>query len=595
MLQALFPWLVALFSLSLAYPWVRWLLAATHPPQSPPRREPVLILLLTVGLSLGALTWALLMLSALSKSLAAFWPVTVLMLIFHAGGWIVWRRYRQAHPEVSPHRGRHLRWPGWITAMTIALIGLLIVLVLFNAAYWPVFEDDAATLYGPIGLDFVRTGDISGHNEYDAYPVLDPLVFAYLHLAHGAPHEYASRFVMAVLALGSVGAVYVLGRDVNQQDEERNRRVGLAAAFLLVTIPIVPHWAASAYTDLPAGTYYLLAMIFAWRLFQHPHPLLALLTGLLAGLAAFTKNGALLIVGSLAGWVVYTHWVNWQQPQAGQHPIRLSHAGLAAGGFLLVAGPWYGHNVLEFGYLVPPTGWTDQANHTLRWLVGPSLTTTHFMLGGVLGQAGMLAMLAALWRSRWGFSPQAVLLLGFGVPFWLVWWWYFSYDLRFLLLVWGVFAVMGGLLIMQVYDRLPARSMRGILVLMPVILVVLALPAMRWSVDHKPDIFRDPFMDDYERHRIQIGPRYEVMAWLWENVPAGSAVLGGDYQFAYTLARHDLRFILTPPWAVAELIPQADYWVWQPGFELSDVPDGYTVESVQEMHGLVVYRIVKPE
>jgi hypothetical protein len=105
MLQALFPWLVALFSLSLAYPWVRWLLAATHPPQSPPRREPVLILLLTVGLSLGALTWALLMLSALSKSLAAFWPVTVLMLIFHAGGWIVWRRYRQAHPEVGAPPG----------------------------------------------------------------------------------------------------------------------------------------------------------------------------------------------------------------------------------------------------------------------------------------------------------------------------------------------------------------------------------------------------------------------------------------------------------------------------------------------------------
>jgi hypothetical protein len=83
------------------------------------------------------------------------------------------------------------------------------------------------------------------------------------------------------------------------------------------------------------------------------------------------------------------------------------------------------------------------------------------MIGGLLGFAGLAALVWRLWRTRWRFDPAAALLVGFGVPFWLVWWWGFSYDLRFLLLIWPLFAVMGGLLVDRVLAWLagaPGRS-----------------------------------------------------------------------------------------------------------------------------------------
>ena len=112
-------------------------------------------------------------------------------------------------------------------------------------------------------------------------------------LASGAPHEYAGRFVVAVLGLAMVGAACALGRELF------GWRAGLAAAYLVAATPILLHWASAAYTDLPAGTYYTLALLFAWRMASRSGDREALLAGLLGGLAALTKNSALLIAPTM--------------------------------------------------------------------------------------------------------------------------------------------------------------------------------------------------------------------------------------------------------------------------------------------------------
>ena len=171
-----------------------------------------------------------------------------------------------------------------------------------------------------MSLRYVASGQFSGAGLYDAYPPLVPLLMAFPHLAGGAPNEYTARFMVAALALAAIGAAYLLGRDLF------GRQVGLAAAVLAASVPILPHWAASGYTDLPAGTYYTLAALFAWRTFRRPHPAHALLAGLLAGLALLTKNGGLLLIGLLPAWIVYTHWAaRWQADPAGHRDRPARH------------------------------------------------------------------------------------------------------------------------------------------------------------------------------------------------------------------------------------------------------------------------------
>lgn len=583
----LLPWLATAFCLIWAYPWARWLLDRVPAPPGG-RRDPVLALLLTVALSVGGLAWLLLMLSAISPGLATFWPVTGLAAGLST--WGVIARRRAGNPARSdeavsassaprqspgpPPAGPPDSW--WRQPLPLTAAGVLaalIALTLFNAAYWPFFEDDTMALYGPMAYLFTQTGRFSGLDLYDAYPVLTPLAMAYPALAVGAIHEAAARFLVAVLALGTIGMAYRLGRDLF------DRRAGLAAACLVATVPIVPHWAASAYTDLPAGFFYGLSVIFAWRLYQTPHPAYALLTGLLAGLAAFTKNGALLLAGSLAGWIAYSYWRRWRASSthtpAGLPPIGRRAIGLIAGGWLLTAGPWYLHTLIQYGCLVPPTGWIDQATHTLAVLFGPALSPSHFLLSGPLGFLGVAAMLVWLWRSRWAFAPRPVLLIGFSVPFWLVWWWYFSYDLRFLLMIWPLFAVMGSWLITGVWDWLAAvrpalatrrRLVQGVLALA---LVIAALPAAAKSVDHKPELLADPFMDEVTRHRVQQGGLYDVALWLRANAPPDAPVINGDFRLAYYLLQSHPNATFSAA-ADEATIRQYVYWVTMPRQPLPD-------------------------
>ena len=167
------------------------------------------------------------------------------------------------------------------------------------------------------------------------------------------------------------------------------------------------------------------------------------------------------------------------------------------------------------------------------------------MLGGVLGFAGLIALSWRLWRTRPAFDPRPALLIGFGVPFWLVWWWLFSYDLRFLLLAWPLFAVMGGAFSMHVLDvlaaRIPPQRQRIAAWALAALLVIGALPALRNTVDHKPELLRDPFMDDAARHTIQLGGRWDVIGWVRANVPVDAPILVEDYRFVYYLMQDHAR------------------------------------------------------
>lgn len=601
----LLSWLAALFSLTWAYPWARALL--TLPGNEHRDRPLILTLLLTPALSVGALAWLLLMLSALSGGPVPFWAITGLCLLVSAVGGILLLRRKDQPPRRQERQESvdFARRPPLAAALVAATLAAL---TLFNAAAWPFFEDDAIQLYAPMAFHFAQTGQFWGAGAYDAYPPLIPLAFAYPHLATGAPNEYAARFVGAILALGVIGGAYALAKDLF------GRETGRAAAVLVATAPMLLHWAASGYTDLPAGMYYTLAVLFAWRLFAAPHPVYAILAGGMAGLAAFTKNGALLIVPSLAGWVVYSWWAGkkdfhheerkgrraflWNSLRAWRpvrfedlavegQAIRLKNVALMAAAFLSVAGPWYAHTLRTFGVLVPATGWIDRANRDLLTLLEPALTVSHLSVGGLLGMIGLAGMLWRLWRTRPHFEPRAALLVGFALPFLLVWWWFFSYDLRFLLLVWALFGVMGAWALAEAFRRLPSGWRKSALRLLPLALIVLAIPAAWMAVDHKTELLRDPLMSGEDRHRVQLGPRYDTIVWLREHAPPGSRVVVTDYFLFYPAMQAGFTVEYWP--TVGEELWYFAYWVLAPGVDLSESdPD---LRLVYEVGGYRVYTV----
>ncbi len=578
-------WLAALFSLSFAYPWARtvsWRM-------SRPRRDPALTLSFTVALSLGVLAALMLWLAAWLRAPLRFAWVTALALGVHGLGWGVWWRWGRANASApTPSPPPSIWWRQTPVMVALALTMLVGALVLFNAAYWPFRDSDTLAIYGPISLRFVQTGTFyhGGMYDpyYDSYPVLVPLVFSYLHMAAGAPNPFAARFVVAALSLVTVGGAYVLGRALF------GRVVGVAAAFLTVTTPVLTHWAAAGYTDLPAGAYYILTVLAAWKLYTSPHPLYAVLTGAMAGLAAFSKNGALLLVGSLVGWVLYSHWAaRW--PHAEGRPIRARHVALMVAAYAPTAGLWYGHVWAEYGWLVAPTGWIDQAQRTLRALLEPLWNWRAYMAAGVFSVPAVLALLGWLWRTRPRLAARPALLLGFALPFWGVWWGFFSYDPRFLMMIWALLAVMSAWLLVALWRRLPQRAQRLAWRALPLVLIVLALPAARQAVEYKSEILRHPWMSEVARYRLYVSPGYDAVLWLRENAPRAS-VMTTDGRLAYYLNITHPRVAVSGP-SDANLC--YDYWLARPGVSVAQWEARGTLQPTFTRAGYTVYRVLHPD
>ena len=104
---------------------------------------------------------------------------------------------------------------------------------------------------------------------------------------------------------------------------------------------------------------------------------------------------------------------------------------------------------------------------------------------------------------------------------------------------------MGGAFSMHVLGELAARisppRQRIAAWALAALLVIGALPALRNTVDHKPELLRDPFMGDAARHTVQLGGRWDAIGWVRANVPADAPILVEDYRFVYYLMQDHAR------------------------------------------------------
>ncbi len=481
----LFGWLTLGFLLLAAWPWSRWLAA-----RSASREDQLLLsLMLTIGLGSGALTLLMLWVGILGTHLELN-LIIVLYTLMMVPGWVFYWREHGRFPVSSGRE--HLHGWQWFVLVSISLIGAGIV---FNAAYWPFSKADTLGIYHRYGTLIFETGALvpfAGLDDafYQAYPMHLPLAYAFSYLASGQVNEYLARVIPALLAVSCIPGVYLIGKAVS------GNRVGWIGAFLLATTPTFVRWASSGYVDLPMAFYYTLAALFTLRLMQDQGRTDALLLGVMLGLAAWTKNAALVGIGLMVLWALFAVWRRW---------IRFEHGLLAGLTCFAIAGPWYIRNWVEARLIVPPTAWIDQAQHTVQTMLAFIVNPTDFGLTGWVVVGAAILAGVGLFTGRGSERRNTALLLWLTVPFFGVWWWLVSYDLRFLLLFLPLLTVLAGSMLCDVWTSIHQPAQQRLRYAIVVIAVLLAGISLWLSVEFKDDILRHPLMSDADKQALVRG------------------------------------------------------------------------------------------
>ncbi|MEO8393965.1 MAG: glycosyltransferase family 39 protein [Chloroflexota bacterium] len=463
----IFGWLLMGLTLVAGYGWSTRLL----------REQSGLTVLLGLALSVGLLSLIMLWEGLLGISFSLIGIALPYFAVMLPG----WRRVKPPLPTL-PSR--------WEARFALLILLAICALELFNGAYWPFYRDDTLGIYQPSAQAMYQTQALvpltGADSLYRAYPVLIPLNYSYAYFASGWENEYLAKAIATLLSLACIPAAYSLGKKL------RDERVGWLAALLLALTPFFGRWASSGYVDLPMAFFYTLAAIFALRLYddsQSNSLINAVLAGALIGLAAWTKNAALIGILLLALWLVWC-WVN---KRIGWREVIIS-LGVCA----LVAAPWYVRNLIGAGFLIPATAWTDKAQRTLASILVLISSPGDF---GVPGWAILFGVFAALPAARRR-APGQLLLLLWTLPFFAAWWLFASYDPRFLLMFLPLLCVLGGDLLARLWEWLDAVWQPRFLIVIILLTLILIAPILLHAVEYKGAILHNPLMSDADKHAV---------------------------------------------------------------------------------------------
>jgi 4-amino-4-deoxy-L-arabinose transferase-like glycosyltransferase len=481
MLQTALAWIFAGFIILAGYPWAAYLLG-----KNPREDDRMLALLVGFAFSLGVLTQIMFWEAILGLSfnfLTITTPYVVLMLI----GIVLWWRKK----GLIKINLQIIKRP-WPLLVVFAIILCISLAILFNAVYWPFSRPDVLGVYGRYGRLMWRYGTLVSFEQddffYQTYPVLVPLTYTYAYFASGWQNEYLARLFPALMSLACIPSTFLLARLLD------GRLAAWLSVLLLALTPMFGRWASSGYVDLPMAFLYTLSAIFAWRLWQTRHWTDALLAGLMMGLAAWTKNAALLGVALLGIWLLSA----WMKQR-----VSLKLAALALGACAAVAAPWYIRNLAMASMIIPPTVWVDQAQRTLASLL---IVFTHPELFGLSGWVigfGLVCTLVIIVRKKT--SLMYLFLSLWIIPFFIAWWLFASYDPRFLLLFLPLLTVLAGIWAARLWYTVPSLWQRRLLLPLAILTIGMALFIVWNSVEFKDELLRNPLMGHEAKRSIVLG------------------------------------------------------------------------------------------
>jgi hypothetical protein len=340
---------------------------------------------------------------------------------------------------------------------------------------------------------------------------------------------------------------------------------GLLASALIAVTPVFARWASTGYTDVPAALYVGLTAIFVGRWWQTGTRRTLLLAGVSAGLAMWTKNSTLTLLLSLTWLLLSRRFL--VRPAGEPRLSACGDAGALLAGIGLTAAPWYLRNVLEFGLLVPPTVLTDRASHSLDTFTVMLRRDQQFGISGWLFTAailyGSMTIVARGPRADRWYAPMALLM-----PFLAAWWWFASYEARFLVTVIPLLAAMSASMIDDVGGfirmRLNPTGVRVAVFAIVAVIIGATAVSVRKAVEHKAILVHQPWLDNDERHRVRVGGLYDLAVAL-SGLPPASRVGGVPPMARYYLDRRRFARLefATQRAAPSDLAHDYDYVVYE--------------------------------
>lgn len=431
----------------------------------------------TVGLALGAmgLTTAMFLLGTFGTITLAGSLLSGAVLALTGAAAARWRARREPLPE---ERGG----PGFPLANweRLILAGLLVGLILrvIRVAYWPFAAYDALWVYGYNARVFTLSGQIPASMDY--YPQLLPLLYTFGQMLWGGINDHAARAAIPIMALGSFGAAYLLGARL------AGRRAGLLTAALWAFFPPHVDWSRFGDLEVPLTFYFTLAALFmllAWRAEGGRAWRYAAAAGLMLAGGMWTKPTAgALVWGFGLLWLLDIARSRLDRARLWRNFRLIAVAGVFSAP---IGGMWYIRNLLlgHPALVFPPAYWLTQAQRSGRQLTLPLIALTVLaailllsregprvsrrllipglllMIGGALPSAGLgglpthrltlpeiglLLVGLALYTAgviRWwrdgggaladrGALAQAAEVLALLLPYWVTWFWSYSYHPR---------------------------------------------------------------------------------------------------------------------------------------------------------------------
>ncbi|HID63732.1 MAG TPA: hypothetical protein EYP49_13490 [Anaerolineae bacterium] len=255
-------------------------------------------LALGYGIGLGLATLVMFCLSAVSIVLSAQAIATALAFAVLAFGAILWRykpgalvlRAGGVHPR---DKSDFHRFYPWKRALTLVIAITVLLTTLANsviALYWPIRSWDAVAIWGVKGKAIAASGTITSleYGAHPYYPLHWPLMISLASILDG------DKLVKALLSLTFAALLAVFYSNLR-------RFCGLLRSWLatlaLATTPFLLYHSTIAYANLTMSFYYTASVLYLLNYFHHRKLGSLLLSGLMAGIATWTRPEGLLLLG----------------------------------------------------------------------------------------------------------------------------------------------------------------------------------------------------------------------------------------------------------------------------------------------------------
>jgi hypothetical protein len=563
------------------------------------RRDGVLIAVVSMAIGPGLLTTAMFLIGSIGQWTAG--NVLAASGVIFAGGLGVALRFNRPTLGLVLPRGRF----DTLTLILIALIAISVALRFWNTAYWPYANYDELWVYGYNAKIFTLTGSIPRTMGY--YPQHLPLSLTYGQLLWGAENPHAARAVVPYFSLAGILMTYVLGAKLY------GRRSGVLAAAVWTLYPHAAGW--SQHADLETAITFFFSgtatfFILAWRDRSIRY---ALISGLFAGVALWTKPtaGALIESFALVAGVYGIGWIREHRAlKINQWVKEIQFRVLFVTGLALLpmGGMWYVRNLLlgHTPIVLPPGYWQEVAQRSgaeLGWVivlltVGIGVAILHGKRPQLLGIGYLLILIPTLISAfdsplphrltalEWGsiviggviiareilrfprLQPPSThliplaLIYAFIIPYFVTWFWSYSYHFRLSFAIVPLFIVQIAALSDYLLTRIILPHPRRV-VLVGMIAFVSAVPAWNASSSGLGFALSGALPDDMAKWR-ESNP---ALTTLVETLMAKKAILNrplrviapGELRLPYFFPMDDIR-VETYPTRLSE-IADVDYFV----------------------------------